>query len=366
MSLDLTDVVPLVRERAAETEAARGPSAEVLAALRAAGCLRLLTPRERGGLELPLPDVLEVVRALAEGDGAVGWLVGQAAVAQLVLSRFPAEAAEACFPDGPDTVGAGAAAPKGKALPVEGGWRVSGQWPFVSGIDHARWVFLQCAVFGGEAVELRAMLVPVADVERLDTWRSLGLRGTGSHDVRVRGFCPQARSADLLTAGATPDRPAYRVPTVPYGATVVAAAALGIAAAAVAELVACSDRRPAFSRDRLADTPEHLAGVGLLTTRLRAADALLAADARTAHHAAETGRSFSGDLGRLRSAAAWCAHEARAVVDAAHRLAGGPAVYDGTPLQRHLRDVYTATQHAAVNPQAHTALGTEILRGAQP
>lgn len=371
------ELIPLVAKQAEDIERDRGPTPELVAQLRRTGCLRMLAPGDRGGQELAFPDVLTVVQTLATADGSIGWLIGQAAMAQLVLSYFPAATIEKCYSAGPDLVGAGAVAPKGKALPAPGGWRVSGQWPFVSGIDHASWVYLQCAVLGGgdrdgdesagsEMPELRLMLFPIQEVRRIDTWQVLGLRGTGSHDVRARGFCPDDHSTSLLGGSSTLDRPAYRIPTVEYGGLLVAATAVGIALAALDDVLAGAGRRPAFSLTPLADSPSFRGDLGEAYMTIQGVQALLATQAAGAHRTVSAGIPLSAtQRGTLRGTVAITMATARRVVETAYLLGGGPALYERSPLQRRLRDIHAASQHAAAGRHSYALLGEELL-GRQP
>lgn len=93
----------------------------------------------------------------------------------------------------PGLVAAGALNPQGRAVRVDGGYRVTGQWPFASGCHNAHWFWGQCIVTDGQEsirddtgnVELIEATIPFADFEILDTWHVAGMRGSGSHDVAV-------------------------------------------------------------------------------------------------------------------------------------------------------------------------------------
>lgn len=341
---------------------------ELLEALAAAGCLRMVAPREHGGDELPLPEVVTVVRELATADGSVGWVAGQAAMAQVVLSRFPRSTIDAVYAAGCDVVGAGAAAPKGKARRGEHTWRVSGRWPFASGIGHASWFYGHCVAFGpgvpegsGGTPHTRAALLWPGEYTVEDTWRTTGLRGTGSHDVVVhRTDCPEERTAVLSGSTPTLDRPAYRVPSVEYSGMMVAASGVGIATGAVEEVVAlaATGKRPSFSPRSLAESPVFQDRLGGAMLEVESARTLLDRLAELLHSHAEAGTDPGpGERALVRGGFHHIASAVTRAVDTAHALAGGSAAYTGAPTERRLRDVHTLTQHATTARESVKLLG---------
>jgi alkylation response protein AidB-like acyl-CoA dehydrogenase len=323
-----------------------------------AGCYRLLVPASHGGDEVNLPEALRVIEILAGADGAVGWTVGQAAVAQIILGYFPATAFDEVYAAGPDVIGAGAVAPKGKALRQDGGWRVSGQWPFITGCDRASWFYTQCVVLphrGSQPApnatpELRLMLFPASEVNILDTWRAAGLRGTASHDIVIaHKFCQDAHSCTIIGGSPSVRSAIFDIPPLAQAGLAIAAVAVGIAQGALAEVaqLAAGGRRPAFSTCRLAQSPVFQDRLGEAHMTLQAARALLYSQAQTAWANAVAGHSSTLlDAAGLRATASAVTAMATCVVDSAYELAGGAAVYDNSPLQRRLRDIHTATQHA--------------------
>lgn len=366
----------LARTQAESVERAGGLSDGLLRSLRDAGCLRLAVPARFGGRDLGLAAVLELIEALATGDGSVGWAVGQIALSQIMLGYLSDDVLERVYAEGPDVLAAGAAAPKGRATATADGWRVSGQWPLVSGGRLARWVFLQCLVVEDRSVRcgpdgrplMRMVVLPAAAVTVLPTWDALGLRGTASDDVRVTGaLCAEGFSCEL--ASAPPPRAAVaRVPPPAQGGLFVAAVVLGLARAAleaVSEL-AQGGKRPAFSPRRLADSPVFQERLGhALLTRL-AARSLLYDELAQAEILAGAGELTEVDEARLRAAAAKAIALGVSAVDEAYALAGASAVYAGSPLQRCLRDAHTATQHFTAGRDFYAALGEGLMAAVEP
>jgi alkylation response protein AidB-like acyl-CoA dehydrogenase len=362
------DLAPAVAKLADETERQRRIPDDLVASLVAAGCYRMSVPASHGGDELPLPEALRVVEALSRADGAVGWTVGQGAVAQVIFSYFPLATFDALFAETPDVAGAGAVAPKGKALRQDGGWRVSGQWPFASGCTHAEWIYVHSVVLGENAdgpPEVRLMLFPATEVKVVDTWHVAGLRGTASHDLVVQGFCPDERSCALMNARPSLDRPIYAVPPQSQGGLVIAAVAVGIAQGALDEVaeLAAGGRKQSFATSRMATSPLFQDRLGEAAMTLAAARALLYAQAEAAWERARSGGLFDVTvLAPLRATAPEVTAMATRVVDTAYTLGGGAAVYESSPLQRRLRDVHTATQHAINGRQFYGVLGA-LLAG---
>lgn len=336
------DLAPAIAARSAEVEHDRALPPDLLATLTEAGCFRMLSPRAHGGDELPLADAVRVVGALARADSAVGWTVGQHCSAQLLVTALPAAGVAAVYADGPDVRCAGAVAPKGRALAVEGGWRVSGRWPFVTGCRWSSWIYANCVVPGAAGPQVRMVLFPAAQVEVVDTWTVAGLRGTGSHDVVIQGLCPSERSCAFAgdAAGVVTEHPRLL-----HGAFFLAAVSLGIAARAVDEVLADGSRAAA-----------HVGALGAAHMAVRAGEALLAAEVADAGgHATPLARAQA-----LATAATVTATAKRVVTDL-FAVSGSAAVYDSSPLQRLLRDVHVAGQHLLNRPQTVDAVGTALV-----
>src|SRR5262249_14688538 len=159
--------------------------------LKAAGLFRMLVPRSHGGDEIGLLPSMEVLEALAVADGSTGWTTMIGAESPQLLSLLPRATYDAIYRDGPDVTVGGSFAPVGEAR-GEGGYRVSGRWPFASGCQRWDLLFVNAVIvengeprIGNDGPVARAMLMRAEQVEIEDTWNVLGLRGTGSHHVAV-------------------------------------------------------------------------------------------------------------------------------------------------------------------------------------
>ncbi|MFV2101569.1 acyl-CoA dehydrogenase family protein [Micromonospora sp. LOL_024] len=347
-----------VAKRAEEIEQRRGLPDDLVDDLRDAGCFRMFAPASHGGDQLDLPDVLTVLEELARADAATSWTVGQVALSHLIVRCGPTAAQDDVFADGADTLVAGAVAPKGRARTSDGGWRVTGQWPFVTGCPRAAWFYLNCVLVSGRSIPVgtdgvpatRILFVPAADVRVVDTWRVLGLRGTASHDVAVE-------DARVPEHRAVAERDEAAVHRIAQSSLIIGAVAVGLADGALTDLVqlATEGKRPALSARRLAASTVFQDRLGEAQTMHRAARALLYAEAAEAQAATDTSTPLR--RARLRAAAAQVTSLCAQVVDAAHTLAGGTAVYETSPLQRRLRDMRTATQHFVAGRDSYATLG---------
>lgn len=197
-------MVPVLRERADATEKARRLSADTAGTFADAGFFRMLVPSALGGGEVHPRTFVDVLEALGSGCGASGWIAMTGSTTGLLAAYLPdAEP----FRD-PSGIYAGVFAPRGKATPVEGGYRVTGRWPFTSGVDNATLRLGGALVFEGNAPrmlpsgepEIRSFFFDADQTSVIDTWDTSGLRGTGSHDMAVDDvFVPAERSACVLS-----------------------------------------------------------------------------------------------------------------------------------------------------------------------
>src|SRR5688500_18111159 len=186
------ELAPRARSAALATERDRQLPADLVEDLRRSGVFRLCVPRAIGGVEGHVLDLVTAVEALARGDGSTGWCAAIGATSGALAAYLPELAAREVYAD-PGSVSGGVFAPLGRATPVPGGYRVSGRWPFASGVDHCGWLMGGCVVEeeGGVrplpdgAPDVRLLVFSAADVEVIDTWSVAGLRGTGSHDIAV-------------------------------------------------------------------------------------------------------------------------------------------------------------------------------------
>ncbi len=363
----LERVAVLAGEMAGAGERERALSGVLVDELVASGLMRAGVPGALGGLEAAPGVILAAAERVACGDASAGWCVSIAATSSLLAAYLPEAGAIEVFAD-PRVVAAGVYAPRGRAVPADGGVRVSGRWSFCSGITHSQWLFAGCVLEAGEGDPheqvLRVVALPTAELEVLDTWRTSGLRATGSHDALAADvFVPERRVLSLLDTPPRVDRPLYRFPVFGFFAASIAAAALGNARGAIEELRELAlAKRPQGSSRALAERPATQAAVAEAEACLRAARAFYYQAIEDAWTAAQTEEHVAEDLRlALRLAATHAVRSSAAVARNMYNLAGASAIYEDSPLQRRLRDAHTATAHFQVNPATWELTGRLLL-----
>jgi alkylation response protein AidB-like acyl-CoA dehydrogenase len=360
-----------VRAAAAETERGRRLAPALVAKMAEAGLFRLAVPRDLGGLEASPREAIEALEELARADGAAGWCQMVAITSSLVAGYLDEPTAREIFGD-PGSIVSGVFAPRGVARIVDGGYRVTGRWPFASGCQHATWLLGGAVIFEGAAPrmigggpETRMMIFRAADVIIHDTWNVVGLAGTGSHDIEVADvFVPAARSVSFFTDPRTRAGALYELPAFGFLALGVASVALGIAQSASDEFRRLASEKTPFGGKRpLAARPAIQAQIAEIESQIRAARAFLHAAIDRAFQAHSSAGSVSDDHRvELRLAACHATAGAARAVDLAYTAAGGSSIYASSPLQRCFRDVHVATQHVMVGPAIQELCG-KVLAG---
>jgi alkylation response protein AidB-like acyl-CoA dehydrogenase len=358
------DMAPAIAARAGEIEAARRLPPDLVTELTAVGCFGMLRPRSHGGAGVDLAMSMRVYEALSRADASVGWTVAIGAGCWLDLVGLPRSTFDAVFADDPDVKVGGGINPAGVAVPADGGYRVTGRWAFVSGCQHCDWIYGNCIEEGasgnGDMPPLRIALFQAGEVEIEDTWSVSGLCGTGSHDVVAENvFVPADRTFALLSAEPCLDDPLVRIPLPSPYVLQMASGALGIAQGAIDDILAlATDKVPLFAGASLAANALFQNQLGEADARLRAARALLYAEAAEAWATALARDPFTPEhRARIRASGVWAADTAAAVVDMAYRAGGGSSLYRSSPLQRRFRDIHALTQHFLVKLDSLTTVG---------
>lgn len=345
-------------ERSAEIEQLRRLPADLVSTLAATGIFRTFIARAYGGEQAELVQGWRRIEQAAYHDGSTGWCVMIAMTTSLLSGALPAEFARQVY--GPsDAVTGGFAAPMGIGRPSEHGLVVSGRWSWGSGTTH-------CSMIGGG---IRVESGPLAgqtpfvffdanDVTLHDTWYVAGLKGSGSGDYSVTDAeVPEGR---WVVLGQEPviDAPLYRFSTFGALALGVSAVMLGLARRSVDELVALGERQPQGSSRSMSERAVAQADTARAEARVRSARALIDEAIGLAWGDAESEGRVSDEHRRLiRLATTHAAEAAVGAVTSCFRTAGGSAVYEGNLLQRLLRDVQVAAQHAMVSPRVFEPLG---------
>lgn len=334
-------LLPELSERAPETEALRQLPAANVRALIDSGLTRALQPEAFGGSGLGARAHVALTSTLGAACPSTAWCQFVWSAHSWLLGIYPAEAQHAVWDDDREALISASLAPVGQAEGVDGGIRLSGRWAFASGCDHAEWLMLGAVAVRDDVPSPVLCLVPRRDVEIIDTWHVMGLRGTGSQDIHVEGaFVADAFAPSWLEVVGRNQGLAV---------TVIAGPVLGAAEGAVARFrerlvgrtTATMQRQKdqGVARQRLAESAVEVDAARLLLERNAAEiDAWnatgQAADPPTLRWIRDTG--FAAEL---------CARATQRVFEAS----GGSALRDSEPIQRFWRDVHAGHAHAFLN-----------------
>lgn len=354
-------LAPEIRARAAEIEISRRVPSDLIDKLRTIGIFRMTAARSRGGLELDLASIVEVIGALGRIDGSLGWTAMIGCSSSLFLPLLPQETYDLIYRDSPDVVVAGSSQPLGTAQTVDGGWLVTGRWPFASGCQHAQWML---GVFVDDDHAMRGFILPAHRWNIEDTWSVAGLKGTGSHHIRVDGvFVPVANVFDPAMGAVCMPEPLLQAPRhlLPL---IYASVVVGMAEGALDDIVdmANSGRRLQYARDALRDMEAFHVELGRIEAELKAARAMLQAQTASHWQHALAGTLHTDTrLAEATQTAVWMQSTCVGIVDACFRLGGASALYDTSPLQRRLRDIHAAGQHASAQPRHYAGSGKLLI-----
>jgi alkylation response protein AidB-like acyl-CoA dehydrogenase len=370
---DIRQLAPDITARAAEIEAGRRIPLDLVETLRSIGVFRMFVPQSHGGLELDLATGLDIISALGRIDGSVGWTAMIASGGSTFAPSLPRETYERVYQNGPDVIFAGSIQPAGTAEATAGGWRVNGRWPFASGCLHAdRMVGFCVMTKGGKPLPgeggrppVRGLALPACDWQIEDTWYAAGLKGTGSHHIALKDtVVPTANFFDFESGVPCVPGPLYQA--VPQFLPVMHGAIdVGIAEGALDDLLelANSGRQQFRAAVPMQESETFQFELGRIAAELRAARAFHQAQVASHWRHALAGTLRDETLfAEGTQTGIWVATTCVRVADACFTLAGGSAVYERSPLQRRMRDLHAAAQHATIQQRHYVAAGKAALQ----
>src|SRR5579864_431235 len=368
------DLAPLVEQYRDEGERERRLPQPLFRALRDTGLFSLWVPQSLGGLEVDVETSMRVVEELSRLDGAVGWNVMIAGNTSILWANLAPEVTTEMLRENPGHVIAGTVTSgSGTARPVPGGFLVSGRWPFASGCHQADWLVCVCHILD-DAGRVRlapdgspqpyTFVLPAAQCEILDTWDTVGMRGTGSHDFQVHDLCvPDGRYFIARGGRSYQSGPLYNTTFYHLWAPNIAAVALGIARAAIdlfVELAAA--KKPSRSPVVLAQRETVQEKVGQAEALVRSSRAFLYETVGETWPLLVAGEAVPERLTALnRLAASTAVAYAISAVDLVFTMAGTTSVYTRSRLERFFRDVHVVRQHAVVSPSGVIMAGRQFL-----
>lgn len=372
-----SDLQPILRDFAQESDEARQMSQPVLDALTESGLLRLRFPAALGGMEADNRTTVEVVRAIARGDGAAGWTLSVWAISSWMAGLFPDTVQQNIFGT-PSCRVSGILSPGGVVIPTDDGYILNGRWSFNSGATQSHWNTL-AAIIQEEHSEPIPVMVAVRtnDLVVDDDWHTSGMRGSGSVTVVANGVhVPDAYVLPMgpALAGDPPSNsnataPMYRTPFMVMAGITVGAVAVGIAEAAIDVFL---ERLPGRGITYTDHTDQSQAGVTHI--QVGAASRLMEEARLHVSRAAQ----FSDD--KIASEVPWTLEErvrmrlhlggatrrAREAVDLLASISGGSSTYLHVPIQRIQRDMHTLALHAVMNPETNDELYGRVACGLGP
>ncbi len=372
-------LVPRLAERAAQSEELRRCHPDTIKDLHEAGLMRLMQPARFGGSELGLEVAMNVVLELCKGCASTAWVASNLISHSWNIGQFELQAQEDVWGEDPNALAAtGLAFPCGKAKPVEGGYRISGKWPFASGVDASSWMLVGAMTEqAAGAPERRFFLVPQTDFKSHDNWRAYGLTATGSHDVQIQdAFVPAHRSmsAEVFAAGQNvPGAKVYenrlfQMPTFAAFGYVLSIVPLGTAKAAVEQFTASMRQRAGtYTGVRVAELGPVQARIAEAAACVEFAEVVLRRDWRELVDMNEENQ-FPGMETKLRwkRNVAFATQLAVRAIDTLMPAAGAGGLLQALPLQRQFRDIHAASAHIALTWDVHAAAYGQSALGLQP
>jgi alkylation response protein AidB-like acyl-CoA dehydrogenase len=358
------EIAAAVRERADAAEAARKVPAESIGELKKAGLFRLMQPARVGGFELAYETYVPAVTEIAKACGSTGWVYSVLTMHCWQLALFPLAAQKDVWDENPDALISSSYAPTGKAARVKGGFRLDGQWSFVSGCDHTDYTIVGgvAPLEEGGAPEFNFFLVPRKDYRIEDDWHVIGLAATGSKTIVLEDcFVPEHRVFTGAAArtcnppGAEANKaPIYRVPFFTGTGHCTSVPAVGIAVGAYEDYVEEVSGRA--TRGGLAGGPKRIREFPTIQMRVAEAGALIDAARRlmAADSADLLSHAAAGDVPvdlreRSRRDFSMGSRLATWAVDALFEAEGGAGLYRRNRMQRAWRDIHAAGMHIGQN-----------------
>jgi alkylation response protein AidB-like acyl-CoA dehydrogenase len=366
-------LAPRIRERAVEIEAARQLPHDLVLEIANAGLFKVGLSTAEGGLDADILTTLQVIEEVARADGSTGWCLAMGINTFRQSAQFAPDVRRKLFHSDPIGVSAGSANPRGRAVAVPGGYRVTGHWFFASGCMHSSLLHGACKVFEGDAPRRRAngdqeiriaYFCPKSDARIIDTWHVSGMCGTGSHDIEVNDlFVPEEHTFSALDRRARVTGPMNRMHGFDLAGCGFCCVGLGVARAAIDEFVELAQVKvPRSSSELLRDRAIVQAQVGEAEAVLRSGRAFLFDVVGHMWHTVVAGDLVTerqrSDLRMAMTHAAQSAARATHIVCAA---AGTTSIFISSPLERYARDAEVVTRHNQLQSVNYEAVGRTIL-----
>ena len=371
---------PVIRAHRDEIEREQRLPKDLVEEFHRAGFYSMVMPRAMGGLQADPLTYLRVVELLAEASASVGWNLANNSIAQLVTLGLTDEGVQEIYAHGADTVVAGTAVMGGgTAVPVEGGYRVTGRWPFGTGCQESAWMLGSFQILDGDqprrspdgsSVHWRGVFER-SEVQTVEgSWDVAGLRATGSFDWTVDDvFLPEHRT--MVHAGIPLDNQWKRWPGITYALPAQAwvgphhsAVITGIARGGIDALIElASEKTPRGRTGRLCENPQVQEAVGRADTILNAGRAYRSAMVTDVWNTVAAGEDTTLEQrARCRLAGAYAADSAREAMDLVFRQGGSTSYRRESRLAECWRDLDVVGQAVTLMPEWYPMGGRVFLK----
>jgi alkylation response protein AidB-like acyl-CoA dehydrogenase len=373
----VAQIRPIIERNAPAADAERRIPEESIRALADAGLFKLTVPRRFGGYEVPIWTKMRVSAAVGECDGATGWVLTLINVCGWLGGLFSDECQQDIWGENPAARIAGVLNPSPEVRKVEGGYEVSGRWPFASGSLHADWALVGIVIpdENGEVVDEALAMAPIADLTIDDTWFVAGMKGTGSNTlVADKIFVPEHRTLSIRRALGneyrTPhtDEVAYRASFIPVLTLVLGAPQLGMGRAALDFVLSKAGKRGITYTffERQVDSAAFQIEIAKAATLIDSAWLHMERGAADVQRAAEAGEAMPVlARARVKQDTAHGIARVREAIDLLMSAHGAASFADVSPLQRIWRDSATAGRHAVVDPAVNLEVYGRALLGVE-
>ena len=369
----IQSLVPMIEENAAEAERGRKPVDSVMQAIEKTQAYRYFVPKKYDGFEFSLEGFMQLGMILGAADISTAWVVTFCMEHNWLIGLYNQEAQDHIFGKHPYIIAPGALAPRGVATPVKGGFRLTGQWQWGTGVMHANWVMVGALTEGADPPELCMYALPIEQAEIIDTWQMSGMAGTGSNDIAIKdAFVPGYLRQQLtdMRAGDSPGADihktaTYRMPMLPVLGLTAAAPAVGCAKKTVDLFKQSLLQRMVYgTQNKLSDRALAQSKLAHLTVRLNNTEQALLQIASEVMQWGESG-DICPDIARaaFRVRIGHVVRDARNIVRDVSEASGSSAHNLQNPLQRALRDLETASCHTVFDLDVSSEAYGRLLLG---
>jgi alkylation response protein AidB-like acyl-CoA dehydrogenase len=369
-------LAPAITHSADVIERTRRIPEPLLTGLHEARLFRMLLPLSVGGDEVDPATYVKAVEAAASHDGSIGWCLSIANSTSLIAPYLDIAIARQIF--GPPRSTCAWGPPNdGTARAVPGGYRVSGQWSFASGCRHSSWMGAHgCVVEADGSLRLnrfgrptiRTWLFPTEQATLLDTWDTIGLRGTASDSYRLDDLFVAEEFSSTREDPELRQEPGrlYAFPQQTLYSVGISSVALGLARGMLDAFIELAGQKTPRGMMRLADSGAVQAEVAKCEAKLGAARAYLLDTLGEIYETADSVAPIDIPArGRVRLAGTHAISTAVSVADYTYKAAGVDAIFPGSPFMRRFRDIHTVSQQIQ-SRDVHFETCGQILLGNPP